>query len=143
MKEITKKEVVQKFKTVPDGEETIDKVVYVAEDGKEFKWKSECVSHDQELIRKKLLDGIVTKAFDSDLLSTWGNMYLCKNLKDLSSIELYYHIKHYEHYDNCKFPQWFIISFHDGGDYADYYSIDSEEFIKSECRELLNQFRKD
>lgn len=103
-------------------EEVNKYIVYITEDGKEFRNRYYALMHDGELIKQKnprdIPQDYIT-LLDED---EGGHMYYCKTIDDLHYIgvtELF----NYDLVDGFIGPGWYVAIFRDGGDGYDYYDV--------------------
>ena len=123
----------------PEPERTVTDTIYVASDGKEFRFKSECEIYEKQLeVQNHPVYNAWIKArtFWDDYAA---NLYYIRNKEDYEvwceNIGIQY--LNVDHWEDGFGPGWYLFYSVDGGDYADrryLYKLDEYE------REIRHQF---
>jgi len=156
MKTIIK--TVPKYIRVEDGVEKVK--AWVAIDGREFAFKSDCEKHEKSLEneeKKKKFDAIESKTFmreDGDVCYNW---YFVKNQDDVDVLfrNFGFNNGYDDNYvnnrnvgrtlDNTKsniIKTWVRFEYEDGGDYRGDRSLYTSDYDKSNAKEELDFLNK-
>ena len=123
----------------PKPEQTVTDTIYVASDGKEFRFKSECEFYEKQLEVQNhpvFKSWIKARVFWDDYAA---GLYYIRNEEDYefwcANIGTQY--LNVDHWEDGFGPGWYLFYSVDGGDYADsryLYKLDEYE------REIRHQF---
>ena len=122
--------------------------VFVANDGIKFDSLLDCLEHENELKlleAKKLIKNIDSiELSDLSLLSDCisATAYWINNEEEYNIIYNYATSENLQYHDKFIFPDWYIISLCDGGDYREYTEIISLKSIMDEQKLFLSQFTR-
>lgn len=138
--------VIQRERVIPPKPaHTVTDTIYVASDGKEFRFRSDCERYEKRLMVEShpvFKSGISARTFYDDI---YADLYFIRSEEDyqffVHNIGTVY-LSH-ESWQDGAGPGWYLFYMEDGGDYADtHYFYKLEEYEKY-FRDMLDEWSSD
>lgn len=126
----------------PEPERIVTETIYVASDGKEFRFKSDCEAHEKRIEIEShpvFKSRVKARTFYEDNMA-W--LYYFRSGEDyefwLDNIGTRYLNR--DHWKDGFGPGWYLFYSEDGGDYADSHYLYKLEEYEKDCRQLIDEW---
>ncbi len=129
----------------PEPERTVTDTIYVASDGKEFRFRSDCELYEKRLVVERhpvFKSRIKTRTFYDDYTAY---LYYFRSKEDFEFWRDNIGTKflNTNHWQDGFGPGWYLFYSIDGGDYADSNYLYKLDEYKEDCRRLLDDWIDD
>ena len=129
----------------PEPERTVMETFYIASDGKEFRFKSDCELYEKRLEVERhpvFKSHIKTRTFYEDYMA---HLYYFRSEDDYEfwCANIGTRFLSTDHWKEGFGPGWYLFYCVDGGDHADSNYLYKLDEYKKDCRQLLDEWLDD